>query len=520
MNWKDLLSTKKLTERDPAPGEWDFYPINPFEQDYNRIVSSAAFRRLQDKTQVFPLSKSDFVRTRLTHSIEVSTIAYQLGEMLVHSKSEYRIENIQKAREEMAQAECQDIPSVLRCAGLIHDLGNPPFGHFGEETIGTWFQKNLDKVEYKGMSLRKRLEGDEPGGDALGRRMIADLEHFEGNAQALRLLCKARYAGDIDVSYAVISSLVKYPTDSVASVDFKEKKLDKNRDTDDIKLHKPGVYLAEKDAFDKVSEAVGTKLADGTYCRHPLTYLMEASDDIAYATSDLEDAHKKKLFTLDEFIRYYRLALDSMDRSRYAKTDQQYKKAADLLAKLDAARESGESSDAAVFSEWLVYVRRWLMYVVAFKFSANYEAIMGGSFRQDMFQGEFLEFTLDILKGAMREFVYDREDLAPTELSGRTILSFLLDGFVKAALYWDERYQKEPELDEDGKEKVKKYLPSQEDNKYLGLLSAAYKRDYKLSRTGDERYDLYLRLLMVTDHISSMTDAYARDLFRRLRGME
>lgn len=504
MNWKDLLSTKKLADTDPAPSEWDFYPINPFEQDYNRIVSSAAFRRLQDKTQIFPLSKSDFVRTRLTHSIEVSTVAYQLGQMLTENVKEDK--KTEQARKELKQY--PDIPSVLRCAGLIHDLGNPPFGHFGEETIGNWFRENLDKVRYKDKPLREWLTP----------QMAADLEHFEGNAQALRLLSKAQYGGDINVSFAVISSLVKYPTTSLRF----------DNESDDIRLHKPGIYAAEEETFRKVAAEVGTILEDGTYCRHPLTYLMEASDDIAYATSDLEDAYRKKFFNLDSFIRYYERELD-----RHPDEGQQLKKARELLERLKAERDGDPSHDAAAFSRWLYYVRRWLMYVVVWKFFHEYGKIMDGTYHQELFKGTFLELFLKIIKkGAMREFVYDKEDLAPTELSGRTILSFLLDGFVTAALYWDERYQKEPVLDEDGNPildehgnaKVKKYSPSQEDNKYLGLLSSAYKRDYELSRTKDgekdERYDLYLRLLMVTDHISSMTDAYARDLYRRLRGME
>ena len=147
MNWEALLSTQKLGNDEKEPEEFSRYPMNEFEKDYNKIVSSSAFRRLQDKTQVFPLDKSDFIRTRLTHSIEVSTVARQLGIMLSKNRTQYRPADIN------AEA-AEGISSVLLCAGLLHDLGNPPFGHFGETTIGDWFKKHLDDIRYKKKPLR------------------------------------------------------------------------------------------------------------------------------------------------------------------------------------------------------------------------------------------------------------------------------------------------------------------------------------------------------------------------------
>lgn len=210
MDWQTLLSTEKLVPDEMEPGVFAQYPINEFEKDYNKIVSSAAFRRLQDKTQVFPLDKSDFVRTRLTHSIEVSTIARQLGIMISENTTRYRPADI--------RAEDADgISSVLLCAGLLHDLGNPPFGHFGETVIGDWFKENLSVILYKGQPLRNWLN----------EQMISDLEHFEGNAQALRILLKVLHRPGINLSKAIISTLVKYPTNSISF----------NSDDLDIKKH-------------------------------------------------------------------------------------------------------------------------------------------------------------------------------------------------------------------------------------------------------------------------------------------
>ena len=347
MNWETLLSTQKLGIDEKEPEEFSRYPMNEFEKDYNKIVSSSAFRRLQDKTQVFPLDKSDFIRTRLTHSIEVSTVARQLGIMLSKNRTQYRPADID------AEA-AEGISSVLLCAGLLHDLGNPPFGHFGETTIGDWFKKHLDDIQYKKKPLREWLTP----------QMARDLENFEGNAQALRILAKAKYNSGINLSAAVISTLVKYPTDSCSF----------DRDSSDIKKHKLGFFAAEEETLRSISKITGTMDARNRLCRHPLTYMLEAADDIAYATADLEDAFKKNLFTLDEFTDFYE---DSYDASKIAahQSPEYYTK--QLILDLKKRRES--MKDSAAFGTWLNYTRRWLMFVAIYRFSKSYGEIMDHS---------------------------------------------------------------------------------------------------------------------------------------------
>lgn len=151
MQWKELLSTKTSVKKEKEPKEWDKYPIDDFEKDYNSIILSASFRRLQDKTQVFPLDKSDFIRTRLTHSIEVATIGKQLGTMITKNKSDFLQEEFDLTNEEKREERTKivnSIPTVLSCAGLLHDLGNPPFGHFGEVVIGEWFKEELQNQPF------------------------------------------------------------------------------------------------------------------------------------------------------------------------------------------------------------------------------------------------------------------------------------------------------------------------------------------------------------------------------------
>lgn len=475
MEWLFLLSKEKLAKEEAEPKVFLQYPINEFEKDYNKIVSSAAFRRLQDKTQVFPLDESDFIRTRLTHSIEVSTIARQLGIMISKNSTEYKPEDI---KDETAE----QIASVLLCAGLLHDLGNPPFGHFGETVIGDWFKSFLGVIQYKDKSLS----------DWLNPQMKADLENFEGNAQALRILLKANYNSEINLSFAIISTLAKYPTDSLSF----------NKRSHDIKKHKLGYFLAEKKEFEHIAEVIGT-LNQGEINRHPLTFMLEAADDIAYATADLEDAFKKGLFTLDSFINYFKNSIDQTQIREHSSPEYY----SDILIENLCDRRKIEG-DSTAFKSWLNYTRHWLMYVVVYRFSYKYKDIMSGSYCGDLFEKTNHSLTIKILKGAMGEFAFSTSRILKLELSAQTILSFLLNNFVRAVLYYD--YQDE----------LQNFVPSKADKKYIQIFSDNYKQDYEKAKTGDESFDLYLRLLMVTDYISGMTDSYARTLYRELSGIE
>ena len=206
MEWTRLLSTKRQRQnryKSQKYGDADLR--SEFEKDYHRIIGSASFRRLQDKTQVFPLDKSDFIRTRLTHSMEVSSLAKSLGQnigesILVHKKDSSFTVQMK-----------EDICNILQCAGLIHDIGNPPFGHYGEAAIREWFERNLPLLTYHGTSLEELLEP----------QMREDFYHFEGNAQALRLVSKLHFLVDengMNLTYALLNTIIKYPVASTRSI--------------------------------------------------------------------------------------------------------------------------------------------------------------------------------------------------------------------------------------------------------------------------------------------------------------
>lgn len=476
MNWEQLLSTETQVKREVEPEDFAKYPMDDLEKDYKAIISSAAFRRLQDKTQVFPLDKSDFVRTRLTHSLEVSTIARQLGIMITRNATGYLPDDFKN--KDGKDKLVEKIPEVLSCAGLLHDLGNPPFGHFGEVVIGDWFKNEFQKEEfcYKKIAIRELLT----------EQMQSDLKNFEGNAQALRILSKIRNKGkshEINLTTGVIGALIKYPTDSLHVT---------NKKDPDIRRHKLGYYLAEQETFEKVSKETGTWIDEKNVARHPLTFLMEAADDIAYSTADLEDALKKKMFSLKEFIAYFKGNLEDDEKAQLLIKD--------LERRLENVQD--EESEMIAFQNWMDYACGWFMYCVTYSFSRNYKSIMNGEFQRELIQGTFHEKSMKIFKNAMVEFVYEQPEIVKLELSAKKIISTLLDDFIYAVIYMDETEEE--------------YKNHQFQKKLCSLIPDNLKADYEKAKTNDEGYNLYLRMLMITDFISGMTDSYAKNLYQEL----
>lgn len=476
MKWEQLLSDTTQVERESEPEDFAKYPMNDLEKDYKAIISSAAFRRLQDKTQVFPLDKSDFVRTRLTHSLEVSTIARQLGIMITQNTTPYLPDEFKIGNQKNELVE--KIPVVLSCAGLLHDLGNPPFGHFGEVVIGEWFRTEFqnDQFSYKGR----------PISSVFSEQMRNDLENFEGNAQALRILSKIRNKGkshEINLTRGVMGALIKYPTSSVEFTD---------KNDPDIRKHKLGYFYAEKDCFDSISRETGTLLEAGNVARHPLTFLMEAADDIAYATADLEDALKKKLFSIQDFIKYFETRMGSDIKAKRLIDD--------LKNRMQDVTDDEQGMIA--FQNWMDFARGWFMYCVAYSFSRHYDAIMNGTFNKELIEGTFHEKSMEIFKSAMAEFVYEDAEIVKLELSAKKIISSLLNEFIPAVVYM-------------GVEE-KEYKLNKVQEKLCSLIPDNFVADYKQAQTDDEAYNLYLRFLMVTDFISGMTDSYAKNLYQEL----
>ena len=474
MNWEQLLSTK----RSRGSSNKNKYLKNTdlrseFEKDYHRIIGSASFRRLQDKTQVFPLDKSDFIRTRLTHSLEVSSFAKSLGQNIGENILLYKKDSGFTPRMK------EDICSILQCAGLIHDIGNPPFGHFGELAIREWFERNLPVLKFHG----------EPIDQILTERMREDLYHFEGNAQALRLVSKLHFLVDehgMNLTYALLNTIVKYP---VASDEIDPK-------SGNIKDKKLGYYLADENIFREIQEATGT---NGR--RHPLTFILEAADDIAYKTADIEDAFIKG------FISYQKLLEELTElQVMYGKSDANAFNPARLLDELYLRGKDKHVEDPEEYAikNWIVRVQGFLINCATYGFTSNYNEIMAGRYEHDLFYHTFAEKLMDMLGDLAFREVFTSDTIYRMEVAEATMIDYLMDRFVSAVIKYDDKEEKMGTLD----------------IRMVSFISSNYKNAYHFQAQGkSDEERLYLRLLLVTDYIFVMKDRYSKRLYQELNAI-
>lgn len=468
MEWKYLLCPDRIRNYKGRPGSGDLR--TEFEKDYHRIIGSASFRRLQDKTQVFPLDKSDFIRTRLTHSLEVSSFAKSLGQNV----SEEILQNI-KDRNFLPSYKA-DVCDILQCAGLLHDIGNPPFGHFGETAIRDWFSREMPKLTWKGQPLT----------EVLTPQMQADFYHFEGNTQALRLVTKLHYLVDahgMNLTKGLLGTIIKYPVSSV--------EIDKK--SGDIRTKKMGYFYADKDVFDEIQQSTGT---NGK--RHPLAFLLEAADDIAYKTADIEDAFKKGCITYEKLLQELKaFKPDQQDSSYQYLTDR-------LAYRYQRALERNmDHPQASAVQNWCVQVQGQMIRSATAGFVKHYEEIMEGTYKKDLFADMPGTLMMDALGDIACRYAFISAPILKLEIGADAIFDFLLEKFVKAAICYDTDQP---------------MTAVQE--KLMSILSSNYKAIYHIYAEGrDEVERLYLRLLLVTDEICGMTDSYAKELYQELRGI-
>ena len=432
-----------------------------FERDYHRIIGSASFRRLQDKTQVFALDKSDFVRTRLTHSLEVSSFAKSLGQTTGNMLCEKGVISGQQAR---------DMSDILLCAGLIHDIGNPPFGHFGEMVIRDWYKKNLRGMYFSG----------KPVTELISPLQEADLYCFEGNAQSLRVVAKLHHLvndNGMNLTMGVLNTIIKYPVSS--------SQIDKS--AGDIRFKKMGYFQADKELFETVTGATGAF----SY-RHPLTFLLEAADDIAYSTADIEDGFKKGILSYQALSKL--LEEGEGGRAAYERLETLYKRALD----------NGEyDPESYAVQNWVISMQSRLIQAASESFVEHQEEILDGAFGREVLEGTDCEALIKLLKKISYEHIFQTPSIVRSEIAADTIISRLMDKLVPAAILYDTREER-----------------GAAQKKLMQIVSRNYLRHYSLmAREATDGDKLYLRLVLVNDFIAGMTDSYAKALYQELTGV-
>ena len=440
MNWQQLITNKRLGQESRHSERHD--DRTEFKRDYDRLIFSAPFRRLQNKTQVFPLPGSIFVHNRLTHSLEVASVGMSLGNDVA--------QGIIDKRPELRGTLFGEIGQIVATACLAHDMGNPPFGHSGEKAMQTFF------TEGKGKAV-KSLISDE---------LWTDITHFEGNANAFRLLAhqfKGRRPGGFVMTYSTLASIVKYPYSSSAAG----------------KKGKFGFFHTEQPIFERIANELGLKRlsAEGEplrYCRHPLVYLVEAADDICYEIMDIEDSHKLKILSFQETESLFLAFFDQETQ--------------ESIKKRIIAEQLTDDNEKVVYMRACVIGK--LENECVHTFIEHEEEILNG-----IFEGSLIDHISPLQREAYkhcanvsRERIYRSKPVLDVELSGYKIMETLMEQMVEAAVYPERYYSQQ----------------------LICRVSSQYDIDAQ---------DLETRMMAVIDYISGMTDIFALDIYQKINGI-
>ncbi len=442
MNWKQLISAKRWGYESRANND-QFDARSEFQRDYDRLIFSSPFRRLQNKTQVFPLPGAVFVHNRLTHSLEVASVGRSLGR-LFYNMLKQENPNIDEEAPYL-----QEVGNIVSAACLSHDLGNPAFGHSGEAAISTFFTEGRGQ-KYKEMVSKEQWE---------------DLIHFEGNANALRILTHAFNGKDpkgFALTYTSLASIVKYPC---LAIDGHVKGSHHRK--------KYGFFDSEEASFEKIAMELGLERDPSNpkgYLRHPLVYLVEAADDICYNIIDLEDAHHLKILS--------------------------YKEVEELLLPLCAGEDLRERLDSLGDTASRVSLLRakainTLIWACAKVFVENQDKFLNGTFEKplmDALDPDIVQHMKVISKISVAR-IYNAPTVVQIEIAGFKVMNALLEEFVPAYL---------------------KSNKSMFDKKLVAMIPEQFHTD---------RDDTYSKIRAVLDFVSGMTDVYAVELYRKIQGI-
>lgn len=431
MNWQTLYSNKRYNEspnarKEPGRGE--------YIRDYDRVIFSSPFRKLQNKTQVFPLPGAIFVHNRLTHSLEVASVGRSLGKLVGEKLAEKHKTVFTEQSDDFYRFELSD---VIQTACLAHDIGNPPFGHFGEEAIRTFFVQFFEKN----------------GNLGLTENQIRDFTKFEGNANAFRILTTLFAKSGLKLTFTTLASVIKYPCSSLKGFD---KTL--------LKTKKSGFMDSETEAIVEIAKELEIPGENNTYSRHPFVYLVEAADDICYRIIDLEDAFKLKVIHFGEVLELLLPLFDNNPQKEY------------LINKLQTIKD-----DEQKLSLLRALLINHLTRLCTDAFIQHEEELLNGTLNASLIDllGEPLRTRLKEVDTFSVKRIYNHHSVIEKELSGHHVVSALLQDFTDALI--------SPELEKS--RKVMNLLPDfTSDNNYQNLLFIV---DYVSQMTDDFALDLY-----------------------------
>lgn len=477
IDWDKYLSSERYRSqsefKDHCSKVSDEDRRNDFESDFGRVAFSSAIRRMHDKAQVMPLTTGDSVHTRLTHSIEVMSIAYSLGISLCRDHDFIEVYGKDKAMELE-----RTIPMILKTAAFVHDIGNPPFGHFGETIIQNYFK------EY----LKKRIVTD---------KQALDFTCFDGNAEGFRILTRLQYIGDLsglNLTYATLAAYSKYPNDN---------KIDKSY----IGRKKHGVFISESDIFNRMVEACHMCTEDNKIKRHPLSFLVEAADTISYSIMDIEDGLTMGWYSFDYIINY-------LDGYLSKETDKQDYSILKTIG-LDFEKKGINKNDSKrKMCDFRVYITRYLVSLAISRFKDNLEKIDKGEYSKELIEDN------DFVSKALHDFavknIYPQYEIEQIELTGNSVIKGLLNILLDCAFNQDKKFRNHL------KSVISKTFlkVAKREESVNDIPPTEYKFFSNEEITGFDIEDLspYSKLRTIVDLISGMTDRYAVSMYQKLSG--
>jgi dGTPase len=476
---------KKLTT------DREFYPIEnleySMESDRGRILSAPAFRRLQKRTQVFALELNASIRTRLTHSLEVGQTARFISKTILSKLKTkgldtYGLEGLENA-----------FISTAEMTSLLHDIGNPPFGHFAEQTINKWIKDNAIVIldEFKAFNENTQV---------LKNQLKKDICNYDGNAQAIRVITKLQR---LNLSYTQILSVLKYTRGA-----FAKKPLD--GDNLNYLMKKPGYYYSEKDFIYKIQKALHVENGH----RFPITYIMEAADDISYLTADLEDSVEKGILSLDEVY--------NLIKKECEKEEENYLLEA-IQKRYDQAKKNDEPYQFSMFFTLIrAELTNSLVHYVANTYVDNHKTIFEGSFNHALLEYDKeskYSKAIKILQNISTKYIYQNKDVQTLELQGFTIINALLDIYKPLIELTCKDFKS---LLQD--KKIDCFLSMRLIKRISSKQIVAYRNDVKnLDSTNEEEFEImewYYRVRLIIDYISGMTDDFALEEFKILSAIK